>query len=306
MKATYLVPTRNKIAAIERCARSVLGQTARGDIEVLFFDQGSTDGTFERIGELITEYPGVDAIAARCPPAEPAHGGTNIGINADFHWAIGRTTGDLIMFTCADDYAEPQRAERLLAAFADHRPSWLGARQRVIGIGGAIGETWFPDRTTRWIAPAEAIRYQVGSSGGLAFSRECYARFGPMRGLESNDIVLPVLALFDRGMYFVDEILSTYVESADLSNLGLEGKLRAARSADERAQLVELNAYMNAQNWSAVYRRLGEHGLLGRLSGDATSALLEKVIGCGANWADARLALDQAAIRPIGLKTLGG
>lgn len=314
MIGAIIVPTRNKnkpvpglagMSAIERCARSVLGQSIARDLKIVFFDQGSTDGTREKIEALIDEYGGraPQAQLIFCPENPSHHRGTNASINADFDFAIRYVEADVIMVTCGDDWAHPLRAERVMAAFAAHNPSWVGTKQQIERGGAIVGHSIFPDCYTRWVSAAEAIRHQIGSSGSMAWSRDLYERHGPMRGIESNDVILPVMALFERGLYYIDEPLHTYVEYADLGNLGMEGKLRAARDPAERAQLAEINVFHNAFNWSRVYARLAAAGFMGRLSADAQSALLEKLIGTAAGWANCREELILAGVEPINFKT---
>lgn len=314
MKAALIVPTRNKnkpipgvdgLSRIERCARSVLGQTMAGDLCIRFFDQGSTDGTFELLDRLCTEamIKGLDAHVLRCPENPKHHAGTNASINADFDWAIKQTSADVIMVTCGDDWAHPERAAKVLEAFERTGAAWVGTTQEVEREGKVVMRSYFPDCGTRWISPAEAIEHQIGSSGSMAWTRKLYDKHGPMAGIESNDVILPIMALFEGGMYFIDEPLHTYVQHDDLGNLGMEGKLRAARGDAERLQLGEINIFHNAFNWSRVYQRLGNAGHFNKLSPEAQGALMRKVLGTGFGWANAREALILAGIEPINFKT---
>lgn len=297
MKGCYLVPVRNVnkagadgVSAIEKCVASLLPQDVA---EIIFFDQGSTDGTKEVIGRLIEGREGARLVL--CP--ENTAAGTNAAVNADFDFAIHQSAADYFLFCGGDDFSEPARAEKVGAAFDGFEPDWVCTRMRVQGIGGNVGETWFPNRRSGFVTPFEAIKYQIGSSGAFSFSRRLYNRHGPLVGLESNDVVLPVLAAMEGGLYFIDETLHTYVEWASVENLGTEGRLRGARSEAEREELTEQNIFGNALNWVSVYRRLGQAGHLSRLPADAQGALLEKVLGCCAHWAAVHESREIAARR---------
>ncbi len=49
MDVSVIIPTHNKVAELGRCLQAVLGQQLDGSFEVLVCDDGSTDGTRERI-----------------------------------------------------------------------------------------------------------------------------------------------------------------------------------------------------------------------------------------------------------------
>ncbi len=102
--------------------------------------------------------------------------------------------------------------------------------------------THFPDRRDRFIGAAESIKRQIHSSGAGAWARDLFAKHGPLRGCEQQDMILPCMALFERGIYYVDKPLHTYIHHASIANTGFQGQIKAAQSEEERYQLVELNA----------------------------------------------------------------
>jgi len=67
VKVTFLVPTRNKVQWVERAANSYLRQIY-SPMEIVFFDQASTDGTLEILKSLQAKYDGPNTVRVlSCP-----------------------------------------------------------------------------------------------------------------------------------------------------------------------------------------------------------------------------------------------
>jgi poly(ribitol-phosphate) beta-N-acetylglucosaminyltransferase len=102
---SVVVPVHNPGRYIEPCIRSILRQTLPRDrFEAVFVDDGSTDGTTERLKRLAQEQPHVRSIHL------PASGGPgrprNVGLEA--------ARGTYVQFLDADDELAPRALERLL------------------------------------------------------------------------------------------------------------------------------------------------------------------------------------------------
>ena len=103
---SVVVPVFNPGPWIEPCIRSILGQSLpRAEYEAIFVDDGSTDGTAERLDRLAEAEPGVSVIHS--PPSGAPGRPRNIGIAA--------ARGTYIQFLDADDELAPDALERLLA-----------------------------------------------------------------------------------------------------------------------------------------------------------------------------------------------
>jgi poly(ribitol-phosphate) beta-N-acetylglucosaminyltransferase len=101
---TVVVPAHNPGRYIEQCIRSILRQTLPRDrFEAVFVDDGSTDGTGERLKHLTREQAHIRSIHI------PASGGPgrprNIGLDA--------ARGTYVQFLDADDELAPRALERL-------------------------------------------------------------------------------------------------------------------------------------------------------------------------------------------------
>jgi glycosyltransferase involved in cell wall biosynthesis len=104
--ATVVVPVYNPGAAIESCIESLLGQSLPAErLEIIFSDDGSTDGTGERLDRLAAEHPHIRVIHSPNSgwPGRPR----NLGIDA--------AAGEFIQFVDHDDSLGPEALERLVA-----------------------------------------------------------------------------------------------------------------------------------------------------------------------------------------------
>lgn len=300
MKVSFIVPTRNKVQWVERAALSYLRQEP-GDfeMEVVFFDQASTDGTLEILNRLRDEYTGPHTVRVlNCP--DNGIGGTASGMNADINWVHGQITGAVILWGNADDFAYPSRARRTVDAFRQSNASWVSSGQYFMSADLRIeGETHFPNKATRRIEFAEAVQWQIGSSGGLAYARDLFDKYGPMRGIEQNDIVLPVMAFLERGMVYVNEPLQVYVKHADLNNQGIGGQMAASRTPEERLALEEVNCFNLSTNWFSVLTRITESG---KAIDPAALAQIQNHVSSSARvWSKARETLTLQRIPPRGM-----
>lgn len=302
MRASFIVPCRNKERHVAACARSVLAQTEPCDI--YFSDQGSTDATRSILADLVGGYSGHHKVyLLDCPHT---HRRGRLGMNAHVNWLMleAGIDGDLIIQCSADDLNHPDRVKYTKRAFEEHNPSWIGTQVQYLDPSGIDKSTFtdFPNRATRWISPEEAIKHQIGSCGSSAWARDLYEKHGPLVGFEQDDMILPSMALTERGMYFIDLPLHTYVRHASLDNTGFQGQIAAAESDEHRDQLVEINDFVHVRNWTRVLQRWQEHVTWkAKLEGDQAvcMALMEKIVVCAHGYAYVREALILSEIPTI-------
>lgn len=298
MKASLIVPTRNKATDVARAALSYIRQEYES-LEVVFFDQGSTDGTREILRDLVDRYDGPNEVRLLACPKN-ARAGMAAGMNEDINWVHGQIAGEVILWGNADDFAYPGRVAKTVAAFRDFNPSWVSCCQLFLREDLVIeGETQIPDKRDRWVSFAEGVQYQVGSSGALAYARDLWDKYGPMRGIEQNDVVLPVMSFLERGMYFLAEPLHAYVFHASDANMGIGGQILSAKSPAERLQREEVNAFNLTSSWLSVLTRLTEHGqnidhgAMANINGHLWAAIQ--------SWERTRRELTLQGVRPVGM-----
>ena len=98
---SVIVPVYNAEATLERCLRSLQGQTYE-NLEILLMDDGSTDGS----GELCEKF------AAEDPRFRVIHT-PNQGVAKARNQALSLYRGDYLMYADADDFVSEEYVQRL-------------------------------------------------------------------------------------------------------------------------------------------------------------------------------------------------
>ena len=107
-KVSICVPVYNAAKFIERCARSLFGQTYE-NLEFLFVDDCSSDNSINLLHRVIEEYP------SRKDAVKIIKHENNKGVCAARNTLIMNLSGDFFTFVDADDYI-PQTAMELLVS----------------------------------------------------------------------------------------------------------------------------------------------------------------------------------------------
>lgn len=111
MLVSILIPNYNYGAFVERCVDSALAQTWR-DIEVIVYDDGSTDNSVARL----QAYAGqIELVLAK----NHGHGHANNQVNA-INQAYARARGDIICLLDSDDEFERGKVEHVVSIFQAH------------------------------------------------------------------------------------------------------------------------------------------------------------------------------------------
>ena len=115
---TVVVSTRNRCHKIETCARALLALRCRLPWQCVIVDNGSSDGTLERLRELATALaPGLDVVSE---PRAGVSRGRNAGIRA--------ARGEFIVMMDDDCLPEPGFLDAVLEVFADPSIGYYGGR----------------------------------------------------------------------------------------------------------------------------------------------------------------------------------
>lgn len=297
MKVAFIMPARNKAANVGKTVDTILAQTY-SPLEILLSDQGSEDDTLGILKAKAQAYSGPNAVRVlECPDREFRG---RAGLNRHYWWIVQQTDADIIIVCAADDLNHKDRALHTVRAFEEFNPSHVGTRVRYVEPNGdPVGETMFPERRSRFIGQEECFRHLIGSSASASYARDLIEKYWPLEPCESEDMIMPILALFERGFYYVDKPLHTYVRHADPNNTGLEGLTRSkTEGSPEWHQSIETQNYHMVQHWTNVWRRLERHDLKGRLEAEAMSSLVQHVCTNANFWALARNYLTEHRIPP--------
>lgn len=115
VRLSILVPVYGVEAWIETCARSLFEQTLWEGVEFIFVDDASPDGSIDRLGRVLAEYP------TRVAQTRILRHPQNRGLAAARRTAIDAARGTWLLHVDSDDLLRLDAATRLLAA-ADAHP----------------------------------------------------------------------------------------------------------------------------------------------------------------------------------------
>ena len=107
-RVSYIVPIFNTERFIGRCVRSLMMQTYP-NIDYIFVDNGSTDGSVDILRETVSHY------TDRQSRVKIIENGINRGAATARNQGIDVSTGDYVMFADSDDYVDADCVETLVA-----------------------------------------------------------------------------------------------------------------------------------------------------------------------------------------------
>ena len=105
------VPIYNVEKYLVRCLNSIVGQSFKGDFEIICVDDGSTD----KSGEILDEF------AKRYPDKIKAIHQNNQGLSSARNTALKHVTGKYTMFVDSDDFIEQRALEELFNYAESHK-----------------------------------------------------------------------------------------------------------------------------------------------------------------------------------------
>ncbi len=112
IKVSIIVPIYNATQYLEQCVRSLMMQTYH-NIEYLFIDDASNDGSVDMLRTLIDEYP---SRVAQCKIYE---NDINKGVAFCRHVCMKNATGEFLIHVDSDDYVDLRFIEKMLVKAVD-------------------------------------------------------------------------------------------------------------------------------------------------------------------------------------------
>jgi glycosyltransferase involved in cell wall biosynthesis len=187
VRVSVVIPSFNHAGYVEAALESVFRQTYR-DIEIVVIDDGSSDGSPERIRDALRRSPFPARLRARA----------NRGAAATLNEAVTLSTGDFVNVLNSDDRFAASRIATMVDAIARRGLTWGFSRVALIDEQGvAVGVDASPRASELYYrADSVAARDTISaaflscnpavSSGTLFFARSLFDRLGGFGDLRYN------------------------------------------------------------------------------------------------------------------------
>ena len=178
VKVSVIVPVFNAERTIRACIESLRLQTLQ-DIECIFIDDASGDGTYKVLEEYQKKDPRVIVL----------HNNENIGAAASRNRGLEMAKGEYVQFVDADDYLDLEALERLYMAAEAQK-----AEMCYLGMQAHFEST------------ADELRVQEGIRGkypGLYSGKELIAQF-----VENKEFFLYLCSVFYNNAFIREHSLS--------------------------------------------------------------------------------------------------
>lgn len=105
MKLSFVIPACNERESVRELVEGILHHSSGHDVQMLFIDDGSTDGTYEELAALRSEHPEIEIVRFR----------RNLGKSIALAAGFDRVTGDLVFTMDADLQDDPGEIPAFLA-----------------------------------------------------------------------------------------------------------------------------------------------------------------------------------------------
>ena len=242
-RVTVVVTSYNQEQWIEQALDSVAAQTEQR-LQLIVTDDGSQDGSCERISSWIERHPGGVLVASE----------QNVGLPAVLNLALPLFEGQYVVVLNGDDWMDPQRIQRQ-AEFLDRAGEEVGLAYcdlRVVDADGtATGETFPPPSVERREGKVlhHLIAHPMIGMGSVMVRREVFDAIGPWDETlvaDDFDFLLRVAAAGFEFAYLAESIVNyrqygsslTGGRSAELVDSRFLALRKLMGTSDEADQLI--------------------------------------------------------------------
>lgn len=125
-RVTVIVPIYNVEPYVERCLRSVMGQTYKGPLECILVDDCGMDRSMDVVEQMIADYHG----SIRFKVLHHEH---NRGVSAARNTGMAAATGDYLFFLDSDDEITADCIEKLVEPLSEKQYDLVIGNTRTIG-----------------------------------------------------------------------------------------------------------------------------------------------------------------------------
>ena len=259
MKLSVAMCTYNGERFVAEQLRSILEQSRKVD-EIVVSDDGSSDGTLERVRDALAAFPGQ-------APELKILTGERLGIVRNFSRAVGACTGDIIFLSDQDDVWLPSKVGEMISVFGRDPGALLACSDAhlVDGNLAPLGRSQFQmvrmtDGLRRSLEGHEGfevlLRRNVVTGATVAFRRELLGIALPFSDCWLHDEWLAIMAAAKGGLRLVDKPLVLYRQHGS-NQCGMKPEPLSAQLVQASVKAPE---YSGARRIRQVMERLGSSG----------------------------------------------
>ena len=226
-----------------------------GPLEIVIFDDASTDGSFEIVQDIISKYRGHHQIQLH-------RNQKNLGVVASLNRAVNLASGELLIQMGDDDISEPHRAARIFEEWikSGKTAHTIFSNAKIIDENGKAKNLRFAEgvkvnATNNFelclfnrhhvlfhpLASGRAMYENWVLGATQAFSKASFSIFGPLHeGLVVEDRVIPFRSLLLGEVRFIDEDLVFYRRHGD--------NFWPDKPSQDRLQKIGVREYWNRES----------------------------------------------------------
>jgi glycosyltransferase involved in cell wall biosynthesis len=212
-RVTFLLFAYNQEATVREACLAALAQDY-ANLEVVFSDDASKDGTFAVMKEVAEGYRGPHTVRLNGNPR-------NLGLIGHLNEAMRNASGELVVGAAGDDVSLPERTGALVAA-------WLASGREANSIHSSVTRIDQEGREQGvWTPPIldqpgdldeRAVSFSMVIGASHAWTRKLFELFGPIAEPETyEDLVIVFRSLLLGPLVYVDRPLVKYRVGIGLS-----------------------------------------------------------------------------------------
>lgn len=318
LRAAFVINARNKAALVGRAVKGAITQTY--PCHILLSDQSSTDGTFEAMEKAVAETPMPKDRVAKPPeidlvldrevegvarhkidllhcPVQGSYGMT--ACNQHMKWLIQQTDCEWIFQCSADDYSLPERVAVCMQALEKNPCDAIGNTMRFEAPGrtenGAV--SGYPTESG-YVSGGMGIFKMAYGSCIWGYRRDFLLKVG-LDVPCTLDVYLGYLASVGKGAYVVANPQHVHYMAEDLTNMGFQGKMRAAEKLGDKATISRINELNRFQLFELYFlTKLKQQEHFPMAHSEDQNALVNMMLSQAAGWYTERANLHAKKITP--------
>ncbi len=240
---TLYVLSYNRCGTIRAALESAFAQTY-SPLEIVISDNGSSDGTYEIILEMVAAYQGPHRLIVN-------RNETNIGLIGNVNKAFSLARGELLVMQCDDDISLPDRVEVLVKEWCrcNKEPYVVCSSYTYLRRDGSQdgnkGFFWKKTGIERRTIEEVLLHYAYRGSSA-AYRPEVMTAFGKIQGAGCyDDMVLFSRARLLGDILLVKDSLLLYREGGLSANMGTVESAYLKKAAAEKASYLQVMQDIN-------------------------------------------------------------